>query len=98
MHLQRDSAAGVRFLACLREGRDLKPAARAAGIGKGTGYRWLRETFVVLRDQGRSVEQGRLVQGHRVSPFYELLGRYSQSLTRWPALIGDRHGYHDHEL
>jgi hypothetical protein len=29
MHLQRDSAAGVRFLACLREGRDLKPWSRS---------------------------------------------------------------------
>jgi len=27
-------------------------------------------------------EQGRLVVGHRVGRLYELLGRYSQSLTR----------------
>jgi len=64
MHLQRDSAAGARFLACLREGRGLKPSARVAGIGKGTGYRWLRETFVVLRDQGCSVEQAQTELGY----------------------------------
>jgi hypothetical protein len=29
-------------------------------------------------------EQGRLVQGHRVTPFYEILGRFPQRLTRWP--------------
>ena len=28
-----------------------------------------------------------------MSPFYELLGRFSQSLTRWPTLINDRHGH-----
>ena len=29
-------------------------------------------------------EQGRLVQGHRVAPLYEILGRFTQRLTRWP--------------
>jgi hypothetical protein len=43
MHLRSDSAAGVRFLASMREGRGIKPSARAAGVGKETGYRWLRE-------------------------------------------------------
>jgi hypothetical protein len=52
MYLRSDSAAGVRFLAAVKEGRDLKPSARAAGIGKATGYRWLRESFVALRGQG----------------------------------------------
>lgn len=56
MHLQRDSAAGIRFLAAVKEGRGLKPSARAAGVGKETGYRWLRESFVALRDQGLSIE------------------------------------------
>jgi hypothetical protein len=41
MYLRRDSAAGVRFLAAVKEGRGLKPSARAAGSGKQTGYRWL---------------------------------------------------------
>ena len=56
MYLRSDSAAGVRFLAAVKEGRGLKPSARAAGIGKETGYRWLRESYVMLRDQGLSLE------------------------------------------
>jgi len=34
------------------------------------------------------LEQGRLVQGHRVYLFREFLGRFSQSLTRWPPTPG----------
>ena len=54
MHLGLDSAAAVRFLASVREGRGLKPSARAAGVGKETGYRWLRESFLALREEGLS--------------------------------------------
>jgi len=36
-------------------------------------------------------EQGRLIQGHHVNPFRESLGRFSQSLTRWPLTVPDRH-------
>jgi IS30 family transposase len=36
----------------MREGRGVKPSARAAGIGKETGFQWLRESFVALREQG----------------------------------------------
>ena len=43
MHLRRDSAIGTRFLGLVAEGWAIKPALRAAGIGKQTGYRWLRE-------------------------------------------------------
>ncbi len=57
MHLRRSSAAGSRFLALVREGRGLKPSARAAGIGKATGYRWLREAFVELRAAGVGVAE-----------------------------------------
>ena len=52
MHLQRDSAVGVRFLAAVKEGRGLKRSARAAGVGKETGYRWLRESFLLLHAFG----------------------------------------------
>lgn len=52
MYLRSDSAAGVRFLVLVREGRGLKASARAAGIGKETGYRWLREAYCALRGQG----------------------------------------------
>ncbi len=37
MYLQRDCAVGVRFLSAVKEERGLKPAARAAGVGKKTG-------------------------------------------------------------
>lgn len=57
MHLRRSSAAGSRFLALVREGGGLKPSARAAGIGKATGYRWLREAFVELRADGVGVAE-----------------------------------------
>jgi IS30 family transposase len=67
VYLRRDSAAGVRFLAAVKEGRGLKPSARAAGIGKQTGYRWLRESFVTLREQGMSVEAAQSELGF-VSP------------------------------
>jgi transposase, IS30 family len=64
MYLRSDSAAGVRFLAAVQEGRGLKPAARAAGVGKATGYRWLREAFLALRDSGCSVEDAQVELGY----------------------------------
>ena len=48
------SAAGVRFLASIKEGRGLKPSARDAGIHKEVGYRWLRQKYLDLRRDGRS--------------------------------------------
>lgn len=67
MYLQRDSAAGVRFLTAVKDGRGIKPSARAAGIGKQTGYRWLRESFVALRSQELASRQPsrRWASGHR---------------------------------
>lgn len=56
MHLQRDCPSGIRFLAAVKQGHGLKPSARAAGVGKETGYRWLRESFTALRQQGLSVD------------------------------------------
>ena len=52
MYQRLDSPAGVRFLASIREGHGLKPSARAAGVGKETGYRWLREAYLTFRGQG----------------------------------------------
>ena len=41
----------------------------------------------------QDVEQGRLVQGHRVAPsFYRFLGRFLQSVTRWPLLRDQARG------
>lgn len=48
------SAAGVRFLASVKEGRGLKPSARDAGIDKEVGYRWLRDKYLVLRRDGKT--------------------------------------------
>jgi len=57
MHLRSNSAAGIRFLASMRLGRGVKPSARVAGVGKETGFRWLRESFLALRDEGVSVAE-----------------------------------------
>jgi len=65
MYLRADSAAGVRFLSSVREGRGLKASARAAGVGKETGYRWLREAFLVLRSQGVGVDEAQSQLGYR---------------------------------
>src|SRR5665811_1270384 len=52
MGLRSDSVAGVRFLAAVREGRGIKPAARSVGVHPWTGYRWLREAFLAHRCNG----------------------------------------------
>jgi IS30 family transposase len=54
MFHRSSSAAGVRFLASIKEGRGLKPSARDAGIDKEVGYRWLREKYLELRRSGKS--------------------------------------------
>jgi len=64
MHLNRDSAAGVRFLAAVLEGRGVKPSARAAGVGRETGYRWLREAFGALREHCLSVLEAQVMLGY----------------------------------
>ncbi len=63
MHLSSSSAAGVRFLTSVREGRGLKRSAREAGIGKETGYRWLREAYVAHRRGGKSIAETEAVMG-----------------------------------
>jgi hypothetical protein len=56
MYQRPDCAAGVRFLAAVRERSGVKPSVRVAGVGKATGYRWLRESFPVLRESGCSIK------------------------------------------
>ena len=63
MHLSSSSAAGVRFLTSVREGRGLNRSAREAGIGKETGYRWLREAYVAHRRGGKSIAEVEAVMG-----------------------------------
>ena len=63
MHLSSSSAAGVRFLTSVREGRGLNRSAREAGIGKEIGYRWLREAYVAHRRSGKSIAETVAVMG-----------------------------------
>src|SRR5215203_889933 len=63
MHLSSSSAAGVRFLTSVREGMGLNRSAREAGIGKETGYRWLREAYVPHRRGGKSIAETEAVMG-----------------------------------
>jgi transposase, IS30 family len=63
MHLSSSSAAGIRFLTSVREGRGLNRSAREAGIGKETGYRWLREAYVAHRRGGKSIAETEEVMG-----------------------------------
>lgn len=52
MYQSFDSPTGVRFLALIREGKGLKPSARAVGVNKGVGYRWLRDEYLRFRSEG----------------------------------------------
>jgi transposase, IS30 family len=63
MHFSSSSAAGVRFLSSVREGRGLNRSAREAGVGKETGYRWLREAYVAHRRGGKSIAETEAVLG-----------------------------------
>ena len=54
---------GVRFLTSVREGRGLNRSAREAGVGKETGYRWLREAYVAHRRGGKSIAETEPVMG-----------------------------------
>ena len=51
----RISPAGVRLFSSLKAGRSLTTSARAAGVGKETARRWLREAFDELRAAGLTV-------------------------------------------
>ena len=54
MYLSSSSAAGIWFLASVKNGHGLKPSARHAGIDKEVGYRWLREEYLRLRRDGKT--------------------------------------------
>ncbi|MGC1208464.1 MAG: IS30 family transposase, partial [Ornithinimicrobium sp.] len=61
-------------MVAVKEGRGLNRSARAAGVFKETGYRWLRESFLVLRGQGLSVEEAQVELGY----FSPLIARWDQ--------------------
>lgn len=52
MYLSVTSPESVRFLALIRDGQNLKSSARIVGIGKETGYRFLRSRYLELRRSG----------------------------------------------
>lgn len=79
MWLSSDSPAGARFFAVLGEGRGLKPSARLAGVSKETARRWVREAFVVLRDDGLSIRSAQ-----------ERLGFSSSLMPGWDAARAKR--------
>jgi transposase, IS30 family len=51
-HLQHDAAVENLFWDCYASTLSASDAAKAAGIGRSTAYRWLRGRFFGLRDQG----------------------------------------------
>jgi hypothetical protein len=57
MVLVSTSAAGVRYLLSVKEGRGLKRSAREAGVGMETGYRWLRESYLRYRRDGKTIAE-----------------------------------------
>lgn len=52
MYQQFDSPTGGRFLALIKEGKSFRESVRVTGIGKETGYRWLRDEYLRFRSSG----------------------------------------------
>ena len=52
MYQHFDSPTGVRFLAFVKEGKSFRESVRLAGVGKETGYRWLRDEYLQYRSEG----------------------------------------------
>jgi IS30 family transposase len=63
MYLQRDSTAGVRLYSSLVAGRSLTKSAKAAGVSRETARRWVRESFVELRERGMTVAEAQSFLG-----------------------------------
>lgn len=83
MYLRSSSPTGVRFLASVKQGNSLNSSARAAGIHKEIGYRWLRERYLQLRQEGNSPTEAT-----------ESLGFTTARLPAWEAAVSgapDRH-------
>jgi transposase, IS30 family len=63
MYLHRDSPAGLRLFASLLAGRSLTKSARAAGVGRETARRWVREAFDELRAGGLGLVEAQVSLG-----------------------------------
>ena len=83
MHLQRDSPAGVRLLSSLSQRRSLTKSARAAGVGKETARRWVREAFNELRAAGSTMLEAQ-----------DSLGFVSSLMPAWDNARGAGEGRH----
>jgi hypothetical protein len=78
MYRRLDSPEGARFLALISEGKGLKPSARAMGVGKEAGYRWLCEAFLQLRCSGLGSEAAKARLGFSSSRVIEWESRFQQ--------------------
>ena len=83
MFRRSTSAAGVRFLAAIKEGRGLKSSAREAGIDKEVGYRWLRERYLRHRRGGLTPAEAQAQ-----------IGFESVRLAVWESEVGDSERHH----
>lgn len=83
MYRSSTSAAGVRFLSSIKEGRGLKRSAREAGVDKEVGYRWLRECYLRHRRDG--------VPAAEVEA---LLSFSSVRVAAWEAGVGNNERHH----
>lgn len=83
MYLSSSSPTGIRFLASIKQGNGLKPSARAAGINKEIGYRWLRESYLRFRSEGLGPAEAS-----------EALGFTTSRLPTWEAAVGVDTGRH----
>ena len=63
MPAHRDSPSGRRLFLSLRAGTSLTRSARAAGVGKETARRWVREAFNEARSAGLSVLEAQTLLG-----------------------------------
>jgi transposase len=77
------SAAGVRFLSSIKEGRGLKRSAREAGVHQEVGYRWLRESYLNYRRNGVPAADAEA-----------LLGFSSARSVVWEAEVGHSERHH----
>ncbi|MFB9716306.1 IS30 family transposase [Arthrobacter methylotrophus] len=70
-------------MASIKQGNGLKPSARAAGINKEVGYRWLRENYLGLRGDGLSPVEATAALGFDTS-----------RLPAWEAAVDGATGRH----
>ncbi|SEF12571.1 hypothetical protein SAMN04489740_4259 [Arthrobacter alpinus] len=83
MCLRSSSPGGVRFLASIRQGNSLNSSARACGIHKEVGYRWVHESYLQRPKEGTSPAQATPSNGFTTA-----------RLPAWEAAVGEVTGRH----